>query len=94
MIKNLAMRPKQRAFSNPREGGDQQGSRVRASRGQGGQQQPRPPQLPSEAEIRLIQDMQKMLNADTKDTDASAAKEQVGGSSTWASARAICEAAG
>jgi hypothetical protein len=62
MIKNLAMRPRQSQFSNPRNGGAQ---------GQGqGQGQQQPPHLPPEAEIRLIQDMQKMLNEDTKDADA------------------------
>jgi hypothetical protein len=74
MIKNLAMRPRQSAFSNPREGGDQQ--QQGQGQGQGGQQQQRPPQLPSEAEIRLIQDMQKMLNEDTKTTDADPSKDK------------------
>ena len=69
MIKNLTMRPRQSNFSNPRQGQQQQAG--------GGQQgQPRPPRLPPEAELRLIQDMQKMLNADTKDADAAAAKDK------------------
>jgi hypothetical protein len=64
MIKNLAMRPRQSQYNNPRNSG--------AGAGQGQQQAPR---LPPEAEIRLIQDMQRMLNDDTK--DAAAAKPQL-----------------
>jgi Domain of unknown function (DUF4175) len=61
MIKNLEIKPKQSQFSNPRENAG----------GAGGQgQQQRAPRLPPEAEIRLIQDMQRMLNDDTKDADS------------------------
>lgn len=70
MIKNLTLRPRQSNFSNPRQGQQQQGA--------GQQGQPRPPRLPPEAELRLIQDMQKMLNEDTKDADAAGGKDKPG----------------
>lgn len=64
MIKDLAIKPKQSPFSNPRNGGSGQGQGKSA------------PRLPPEAEIRLIQDMQRLLNDDTKDADAQAVPDK------------------
>jgi hypothetical protein len=60
MIKDLSIKPKQSPFSNTRASNA-------SSAGGGGAGAPQPPRLPPEAEIRLIQDMQRILNQDTKD---------------------------
>ncbi|HUB27716.1 MAG TPA: DUF4175 family protein [Tepidisphaeraceae bacterium] len=62
MIKDLSIKPKQSQFSNTRN-----------NNGGGGQQGQSGPRLPTEAEIRLVQDMQRILNQDTKDADAAGA---------------------
>jgi hypothetical protein len=68
MIKNLAMRPRQSQYNTPRN----------SSGGGAGQQQQGAPRLPPEAEIRLIQDMQRMLNDDTKDAAATTPPDKAG----------------
>jgi len=69
MIKDLSIKPKQSPFSNTRGGQSAAG---------GGQSGNRAPRLPPEAEIRLIQDMQRMLNQDTKDADAAKPQDKPG----------------
>jgi hypothetical protein len=62
MIKDLSIKPKQSQFSNTRNSNNGGGA--------AGQKQQQAPRLPPEAEIRLVQDMQRILNQDTKDVDA------------------------
>jgi hypothetical protein len=71
MIKNLTMKPRQSQFANTRT--EQQPQNPRQP-GQPGQ--PPAPKLPPEAEIRLVQDMQKLLNEDTKDADAATPQDK------------------
>ena len=64
MIRNLATKPKQSEFAQDAGGGG----------GQGQQQQG--PRLPTEAELRLLQDLQKAVNKNTEVVDAQEVKDK------------------
>jgi hypothetical protein len=64
MIRNLATKPKESEFAQDAQGGG----------GQGQQQQG--PKLPTEAELRLLQDLQKAVNKNTEVVDAQKDKDK------------------
>jgi hypothetical protein len=63
MIRNLAIKPRESKFAQDQQGGG----------GGGGQQRQR---LPSEAELRLLQDLQNAINTSTKTIDAQPEKDK------------------
>jgi hypothetical protein len=63
MIKNLAIKPPERRFEERENGGGGDG---------GGQQGPK---LPTEAELKLLQDLQRAVNKSTKTIDAQPKKD-------------------
>jgi hypothetical protein len=71
MIRNLAVRPRNSRFAQDQQQQQQQGQ------GQGqGQQQQRGPRLPGEAELRLLQDLQRAVNKSTVINDQQPEKDK------------------
>lgn len=74
MIRNLQVRPRDSKFAQ-NDNGQQQQQDQQGGQGQAGQQK-RPPRLPAEAELRLLQDLQRAVNTSTKTINDQPNKDQ------------------